>query len=80
MNLQYNVLCKLTFRIHCEAGAIIVEDTLSFVLKNRPTTKEIIKTNDDLEFLKKQTRHVEDAIWENPNTNLQYNESALKQS
>ena len=47
--------------IHCEAEVIIVEDTLSLVPKNRSATKEIIKTNDDLEFLKQQTRHVEDA-------------------
>ena len=47
--------------IHCEVEVIIVEDMLSLVLKNRPATKEIIKTDDDLEFLKQQTRHVEDA-------------------
>jgi hypothetical protein len=39
---------------------IIVEDTLSLVPINRSATKEIIKTNDDVEFLKQQTGHVED--------------------
>jgi hypothetical protein len=36
--------------IHCEAEVIIVEDTLSLVPKNRSATKEIIKTDNDLEW------------------------------
>ena len=47
--------------IHCKEEAIIVEDTLSFVPKNWSAIEEIIKTDDDLKFLKQQTRHVEDA-------------------
>jgi hypothetical protein len=55
------IMRKVMEGIHCEAQAIIVEDTLSLVPKDRSATEEIIKTCDDLEFLKQQTRHVEDA-------------------
>ena len=46
--------------IHFEEEAIIVEDTLSLVPKNQSATNKIIKTDDDLEFLKQQTRHIDD--------------------
>jgi hypothetical protein len=54
------IMIKETEGIHCEAEVIIVEDTLSVVPKNQRATKEIIKIDDDLEFIKQQTRHVED--------------------
>ena len=61
-DVQFDLIMRKEMEeIHCEAEVIIVEDTLSLVPKNRSATKEIIKTDDDLEFLKQQTRHVEDA-------------------